>query len=159
MNSIHQFKVESIEGKEIDFADFKGKIILVVNVASECGFTPQYQQLEELYQEFKDILVIVGFPCNDFGNQEPSANIDIQQFCTTRYGVSFPMAAKVSIKGKNITPIYKWLTNKNLNGVLDSEVDWNFQKYILDKEGQLLAKLSPATSPISEEILDYLIPS
>ena len=113
MTAIHQFKVEGIEGSEIDFAAFKGKKIMVVNVASECGYTHQYQQLQEIFEEFKSELVIVGFPSNDFGTQEPGSNAEIKTFCSLKYGVTFPLAAKISIKGKNSHPIYKWLTTKN----------------------------------------------
>lgn len=155
MDSIHQFKVEGIEGSEINFADFSGKKIMVVNVASECGFTPQYQQLQELYQEFRDKLVIVGFPSNDFGGQEPGTNEAIRAFCTQRYGVDFPLAAKINIKGSP-HPIYQWLTQKARNGVADSEVRWNFHKYLLDENGHLIQDLPSSVSPLDEPILDWL---
>ena len=115
---------------------FKGKKIMVVNVASECGYTPQYQQLQELFEEFEDKLIIVGFPSNDFGNQEPSSNAEIKTFCSLKYGVTFPMAAKISIKGNSSHPIYQWLTTADANKKLDSEVKWNFNKYLLDENGQ-----------------------
>ena len=156
MNSIHHFKVENIEGEEIDFAQFKGKKIIVVNVASECGYTPQYQQLQELYATFKNKLVIVGFPANDFGGQEPGSNAQIQQFCTSVYGVNFPMAAKISIKGPKPHPIYQWLTQKKLNGQIDAEVQWNFCKFLLDENGQLIQYLPSAISPLDEQVLDWI---
>ena len=156
MSSIHQFKVEGIDGEEIDFASFKGKKIIVVNVASQCGYTSQYQQLQELYEEFKRKLVIVGFPANDFGNQEPGSNKEILDFCTTKYGVGFPMASKVSTKGPAQHPLYHWLTRKELNGVLNSEVQWNFNKYLLDESGQLVSYLPSAVSPFDEQILTWI---
>lgn len=156
MSSIHQFKVEGIDGDEIDFASFKGKKIIVVNVASQCGYTSQYQQLQELYEEFKRKLVIVGFPANDFGNQEPGSNKEILDFCTTVYSVGFPMASKVSTKGSAQHPLYYWLTHRELNGVLDSEVQWNFNKYLLDESGQLVSYLPSAVSPFDEQILDWI---
>jgi len=130
---------------------------MVVNVASECGFTPQYQQLQELYQEFRDKLVIVGFPSNDFGGQEPGTNEAIRAFCTQRYGVDFPLAAKINIKGSP-HPIYQWLTQKTRNGVADSEVRWNFHKYLLDENGHLIQDLPSSVSPLDEPILDWLNP-
>ena len=156
MQSIHQFRIKDIEGKELDFGRFQGKKILVVNVASECGYTPQYAQLEELYKTFNDKLVIVGFPCNDFGGQEPGSEEEIQQFCTLRYGVTFPLAEKVSIKGEVPHPIYKWLTQASSNGVTNYEVTWNFCKFLLDEQGQLLAFFPSATYPASEDIIDLI---
>lgn len=156
MNSIHRFKVEGIEGEEIDFARFDGKKIIVVNVASECGYTPQYQQLQELQEEFKDRLVIVGFPSNDFGGQEPGSNPEIRNFCTTRYSVAFPLTSKITIKGASPHPVYKWLASKEQNGVMDSEVGWNFYKYLLDEQGQLVKCFPSSTNPFDEEILDWL---
>ena len=156
MTSIYKFRVEGISGEEIDFADFKGKKILVVNVASECGFTPQYAQLQDLYNEFRDQLVIVGFPSNDFGGQEPGTNHEIQTFCNRNFGVSFPLAAKITILGKDMHPVYRWLTQKSMNGYADSEVQWNFQKYLLDENGQLVAVFPSAVDPCSEAILDFL---
>ena len=157
MTAIHQFKVEGIEGSEIDFAAFKGKKIMVVNVASECGYTHQYQQLQEIFEEFKSELVIVGFPSNDFGTQEPGSNAEIKTFCSLKYGVTFPLAAKISIKGKNSHPIYKWLTTKEANKKSDSEVEWNFYKYLLDKNGQLVDFYPSAVDPFDERILDWIL--
>ncbi|MCK9401863.1 MAG: glutathione peroxidase [Chitinophagaceae bacterium] len=154
--SIHSFKVKSIEGKTIDFAQFKGKKILVVNTASKCGYTPQYEALEKVYEQYKDKLVIVGFPANNFGGQEPGADSEIQEFCKARYGVTFPMASKVSVKGDDTAPIYKWLTSKTANGVLDAEIKWNFTKFLLDENGKLIAYFPSNVKPDSEEILKYL---
>ncbi len=156
MDSIHIFKVKGIEGNEIDFANFKGKKMMVVNVASECGYTPQYQQLQELYEAFNDKLVIIGFPSNDFGGQEPGTNEEIKSFCSTRYQVSFPLAGKVKILGPKAHPVYQWLTQKGQNGVMDSEVKWNFNKFLLNEDGQLVKYYPSSVSPIDEAILDWV---
>ncbi|MBI1225906.1 MAG: glutathione peroxidase [Bacteroidetes bacterium] len=153
MNTIHSFKVDGIAGGMIDFAAFAGKKILIVNVASECGLTPQYQQLQELYEEFEDKITIVGFPANNFGAQEPGSNQEIQTFCSHNYSVTFPLAAKVDV---TTHPVYQWLTKKALNGVQDSEVTWNFQKYALDEQGRLVHVFPPATSTLDDVILDWL---
>lgn len=155
-STIHQFKVPSIEGKTIDFASFKGKKILVVNTASKCGYTPQYEGLEKLYKENKDKLVIVGVPANNFGEQEPGTNEDIQEFCKVRFGVTFPLTSKVEVVGDNIHPLYKWLTTKEQNGVLDATVAWNFNKFLLDENGKLLAYFPSKVLPEGEEIKKYL---
>jgi glutathione peroxidase len=154
--SIYQFKVEGLSGGKIDFSQFKGKKILIVNTASKCGFTPQYEYLEKLYQQYKDKLVIVGFPANNFGSQEPGTNDEIKAFCTKNYGVTFPMAAKVSVKGDDIAPIFKWLTNKTENGVLDADIKWNFTKFLLDEHGNMIAKFDSNVGPMSEDIVKYL---
>lgn len=154
--SIHSFKVKSIDGKTIDFSSFKGKKILVVNTASKCGYTPQYEALQKVYEAHKDKLVIVGFPANNFGGQEPGSDSEIQDFCKARFGVSFPMASKVSVKGNDMAPIYKWLTAKSENGVLDAEVGWNFGKFLLDENGKLIAYYPSKVKPDSEEILKYV---
>lgn len=154
--NIYQFKVPSLDGGTIDFSKFKGKKILVVNTASKCGYTPQYAELEKLYTTYSDRLVIVGFPANNFGAQEPGTNDEIKTFCTKNYGVTFPMAAKVSVKGDDIAPIYQWLTQKSKNGVLDAEIKWNFTKFLLDEHGVLLAKFDSKVTPLSEEIISYL---
>lgn len=154
--SIYDFTIKSLEGKEIDFSVFKGKKILIVNTASKCGFTPQYKELETLYQQYKGALVIIGFPANNFLFQEPKGNTEIAEFCQRNYGVSFLMSEKVSVKGKDIAPIYYWLTHKKYNGFKDSKVKWNFQKYLLDEQGKLIAIFSPKTSPLSEEITHAL---
>lgn len=150
--SIYDFKVKALDGSTIDFSDFKGKKILIVNTASKCGFTPQYEGLEALYEQYKDKLVIVGFPANNFMHQEPGSNDDIAEFCKKNYGVTFPMAEKISVKGKDMAPIYHWLTKKEYNNLEDSNVKWNFQKYLIDEEGKLIAIFSPKVKPESEEI-------
>ena len=154
--SIYDFKVEALEGGTIDFAKFKGKKILIVNTASKCGYTPQYEGLEQLYEKYKDKLVIVGFPANNFGGQEPGTNSEIKEFCKKNYGVTFPMAAKISVKGEDIAPIYQWLCNKSENGVLDAEIKWNFGKFLLDEKGNLLAYFGSKVTPMSEEITGKL---
>jgi len=154
--SIHTFKVKSIEGGTIDFSKFKGKKILVVNTASKCGYTPQYEQLEKVYEEYKDKLVIVGFPANNFGAQEPGSDDEIQEFCKARFGVKFPLASKISVKGDDTAPIYKWLTSKSENGVLDASITWNFNKFLLDENGKVIAYFDSKVKPDSEEILKYL---
>jgi glutathione peroxidase len=154
--SIHSFKVKSIEGGVIDFSKFKGKKILVVNTASKCGYTPQYEALEKVYEQYKDKLVIVGFPANNFGAQEPGSDGEIQEFCKARFGVKFPLASKISVKGDDTAPIYKWLTSKSENGVLDATIGWNFNKFLLDEDGKMIAYFPSKVTPDSEEILKYL---
>lgn len=154
--SIHSFTVKALDGSNINFADFKGKKILIVNTASECGYTPQYKELEALYEKYKNQLVIVGFPANNFGGQEPGSNTEIKSFCEKNYGVTFPMAEKISVKGGDVAPIYKWLTSKSENGVLDAEIKWNFNKFLLDENGHIIAKFDSGTTPMSEEIVDKL---
>jgi glutathione peroxidase len=154
--SIHGFKVASIDGKEIDFSSFKGKKILIVNTASECGFTRQYEGLEKLYQQYKEKLVVIGFPANNFGGQEPGSNEEIKSFCTSKFGVSFPMAAKVSVKGGDAAPIYQWLCSKEKNGVLDATISWNFNKFLIDENGYIIAKFDSRTDPMSVDITGKL---
>lgn len=154
--SIHSFKVEALDGSTIDFSKFKGKKILVVNTASECGFTPQYADLEKLYETYKDKLVVVGFPANNFGGQEPGSNHEISTFCQRNYGVQFPMAAKISVKGDNIAPIYKFLTDKKENGVKNTKILWNFTKILLDEQGHVVDSFISTTNPMSESITKYL---
>ena len=154
--TIYDFKVESLNGGEINFADYKGKKILIVNTASECGFTPQYEDLQKLSDEYKDKLVIVGFPANNFGGQEPGSNTEIATFCTKNFGVTFPMAAKVSVKGDDIAPIFKYLTEKELNGVKNSSILWNFTKFLIDENGVLIDNFASTTKPTSESITKYL---
>ena len=154
--SIHGFRVKSIDGKEINFAHFKGKKILVVNTASKCGYTPQYEALQKVYIQYQDKLVVIGFPCNQFGGQEPGSNEAIVEFCQKNYGVSFPLADKVDVKGANTAPIYKWLTQKSLNGVLDASISWNFNKFLLDEQGKMIAYFPSNVKPDSESILSYL---
>lgn len=156
-SSIHQFKAKDIDGKMIDFSQFKGKKLLIVNTASQCGFTPQYKDLEALYQKYKDKnFMIIAFPCNDFGNQEPGDAAEIKSFCQKNYGVSFMVMEKVKIKGENISPIYQWLTQKEKNGVKSSTVMWNFQKYLIDENGHLVDYFSSMTNPLSEKITNWI---
>ncbi|MDN3693021.1 glutathione peroxidase [Chryseobacterium tructae] len=154
--TIYDFKVESLDGKEINFADFKGKKILIVNTASECGFTPQYADLEKVYEEYKDKLVVVGFPANNFGGQEPGTNTEIGTFCQKNYGVTFPMAAKVSVKGDDTAPIFKYLTEQELNGVKNTTILWNFTKFLIDENGKLIDSYVSTTKPTSESITKHL---
>jgi len=157
LKCFHDFKVESIDGKEVDLVSYKGKKVLVVNTASKCGLTPQYEQLQALYEKYGgDNFEIIGFPANNFLWQEPGSNEEIQEFCTVNYGVSFPMMAKISVKGKNIHPIYAWLTSKSQNGVMDSKVKWNFQKYLIDENGHLVDMVSPKTSPENDTIVEWI---
>jgi glutathione peroxidase len=155
--TIHHFKVEDIQGKVFDLADLAGKKVMIVNTASKCGLTPQYEQLEKLYNEYKDKnFVIVGFPANNFMNQEPGTNEEIADFCQINYGVSFPMMSKISVKGDDISPLYQWLTSKSQNGVMDVEVTWNFQKFLIDEDGKLVGFLTPRESPFSEKVVEWL---
>jgi len=150
---IYDFKVQALTGGIIDFEQFKGKKILIVNTASECGNTPQYSELEAMYKKYKNRLVIVGFPANDFGAQEPGTDKEIAAFCQKNYQVSFPMASKITVKGDNKAPIYVWLTNQKYNGYKDSEVKWNFQKYLIDEHGNLVAVFAPGMKPTNPEII------
>ncbi|MEO8764758.1 MAG: redoxin family protein [Ginsengibacter sp.] len=153
--SIYDFKVDGLSGGTIDFSQFKGKKILIVNTVSHCTFTPQYEYLEKLYQKYKEKLVIVGFPANNF-NHEFSTSDSIKAFCTKNYGVTFPMAAKVSVKGSDIAPIFKWLTEKAENGVMDADIKWNFTKFLLDENGNLITKFDSNVGPLSDDIVKYL---
>jgi glutathione peroxidase len=155
--TIYQFKVTDLYGKEFDFSTLKGKKILIVNTASECGLTPQYKDLEAIYKSYKDLnFVIVGFPANNFGSQEPGSNEQIAKFCQMNYGVTFPMMSKISVKGKDIHEVYKFLTQKDKNGLQDSQVEWNFQKYLINEEGKLIKVLSPRVLPTDSEIVDWI---
>ena len=154
--TIYDYKVESLDGKEINFADFKGKKILIVNTASKCGFTPQYEDLEKLSKDYQDKLVIVGFPANNFGSQEPGSNEEIGAFCEKNFGVTFSMAAKVSVKGDDTAPIFKYLTDKDLNGVKNTTILWNFTKFLVDENGHLIDSYISTTKPTSESITKYL---
>lgn len=157
MKNFHDFTVESINGKTFDLAQFKGKKVLVVNTASECGFTPQYAQLEELYEHFHDAdFEIIAFPANDFGAQEPGTNDEIAQFCKRNYGVSFPIMAKVRVKGSDAHPLFQWLSQQSLNGVADIEITWNFQKFLIDENGQLVKSVAPAVSPMDDSVLGWI---
>lgn len=150
------FTFTSLDGKEIKINQFRGKKILIVNTASECGYTRQYKDLQELHSKYKDKLVIIGMPCNQFGGQEPGSEKDIKTFCEKNYGVEFMMTSKIDVKGSNQAPIYKWLTSKNQNGLEDSSVKWNFQKYLLDENGKLIGHFSSSVNPLSSSIINSL---
>lgn len=156
MNTIHTYKVESIDGGIIDMSGYEGKKIMIVNVASECGYTAQYAQLQELFDYFKDKLVVIGFPCNDFGGQEPGSEADIKQFCSLKFGISFPMTSKINIKSQPQHPVFQWLSNKSLNGKLDTIVQWNFHKFLLDEKGQILADFPSSVQAMDESILEII---
>ena len=153
LSTVYQFKVNSIDGGTIDLSKYKGKKILLVNVASKCGFTPQYEDLEKLYEKYKDKMVIIGFPANNFMGQEPGTNSEIKQFCTSKYNVSFPMSEKISVKGDSIAPLYKWLTTKELNGVEDSKVTWNFNKYLINEKGEYVAHFVSKVKPFDSTLV------
>ena len=156
-DTFHDFTVEDIEGNAYDLSQLKGKKVLVVNTASKCGLTPQYEGLESLYKTYGgEDFIILGFPSNDFLGQEPGSNEEIATFCSTRYDVSFPMMSKISVKGKKKHPLYKWLTDGDENGLKDSKVSWNFQKYLIDEEGRLVGHFSPKTKPESKEIVQWI---
>lgn len=155
--SFYDFTVKTIDGKELPLSSLKGKKVLVVNVASKCGFTPQYAKLQELYTKYgKDNFVIIGFPANNFLHQEPGSNEEIKEFCTLNYGVTFPMMAKISVKGKDMAPLYQWLTQKSENGVQDAKVGWNFHKFLIDENGKWVASYGSSTDPLSKEIVEWI---
>ncbi|MFY9243690.1 MAG: glutathione peroxidase [Polaribacter sp.] len=156
MTSIYDIKIDSLQGKPIKLNSFKNKHILFVNVASKCGFTPQYKDLEELHQKYKNELVVIGVPCNQFGAQEPGDSYEIQEFCEVNYGVSFLITEKIDVKGNNQHPLYTWLTSKDLNGKKSSSVKWNFQKYLVDKDGKLIDYYFSITKPLSSKITKHL---
>lgn len=155
--NIYQFKVKDLQGNDFDFATLKGKKILVVNTASKCGLTPQYKDLEAIYKQHKEAnFVIVGFPANNFASQEPGTDKEIGEFCLRNYGVSFPMMSKISVKGDDMNKVYQFLTQKSKNGLQDSEVEWNFQKYLIDENGTLAKVISPQTLPTDPEIVNWI---
>ena len=154
--SIYDFKVDGLSGGTIDFSSFKGKKILIVNTASACGYTPQYEGLEALYKKYQDKLVIIGFPANNFNGQESGTNSEIKEFCKKNYGVTFPMAAKISVQGDDIAPLYKWLCNKSENGVLDAKIGWNFNKFLIDEKGNMVSHFESKVTPMSDEITSKL---
>lgn len=154
--NLYQIPINNLEGEPIDLSTFKGKKILIVNTASECGFTVQYEALQELYNTYKKQLVIIGVPCNQFGGQEPGTAKDIQSFCKINYGVTFLMTEKVDVKGGKQHPLYTWLTQKEQNGMKSSSVKWNFQKYLIDEDGQLIDYFYSMTKPDSSKITKYL---
>ncbi|MBQ0769291.1 MAG: glutathione peroxidase [Bizionia sp.] len=155
-SSIYDVSILSLFGKAIDLSTFKGKHILFVNVASKCGFTPQYRDLEKLSTTYKDKVVVIGVPCNQFGNQEPGDSKTIETFCEVNYGVTFLITEKIDVKGKHKHPLYKWLTEKNRNGIKTSSVKWNFQKYLVNPEGKLVAYYYSTTTPLSKKIINKL---
>jgi len=155
--SFYDFKVKDIDGKDFDLSSLKGKKVLVVNTASKCGLTPQYKQLEEVFEKFGgEKFTIIGFPANNFMKQEPGTDSEIAEFCEKNYGVTFQMMSKISVKGDDIHPLYKWLTSKAENGVMDSEVSWNFQKYLIDENGKLVDMVSPKVKPDDEKITSWI---
>lgn len=153
---LYDYSFIDIDGKERSLTEFKGKKIMFVNVASKCGYTPQYAELQEVHKKYGDKLVIIGFPCNQFGGQEPGSEDDIQSFCQKNYGVEFLMASKIDVKGEKQHPIYAWLTNKSANGVEDSKVAWNFQKYLVDENGKYINHFKSGVKPMDEEITKLL---
>ncbi|HMI08098.1 MAG TPA: glutathione peroxidase [Flavobacterium sp.] len=158
--SLYDFKVEDLYGKTFDFASLRGKKVMIVNTASKCGLTPQYEQLETIYKQYKDKgFVIVGFPANNFAEQEPGTNEEIGAFCQKNYGVTFPMMGKISVKGEDMADIYKFLTHKELNGVQDSEVEWNFQKYLFDENGLLIQVIPPKTLVTDAKVVAMIKPT
>jgi len=154
-NIVYTFKVNDINGKSLDLSQYKGKKILIVNTASECGYTPQYADLEKLYEKYKSKLVIIGFPANNFGGQEPGTNSEIQQFCTSKYNVTFPMATKVSVKGSDIDPLFKWLTEQE-NPDFKGAINWNFEKFLIDENGKLIRRFRSGTKPMSDDLIKAL---
>jgi glutathione peroxidase len=155
--SIYDIKFKTIDGEETTLAPYKGKKVMIVNTASKCGLTPQYEDLEKLYKDYQSKnLVIIGFPANNFLSQEPGTNQEIKEFCSKNYGVSFPMMEKISVKGSDMHPLYQWLTSKEQNGFQDSEVKWNFQKYLIDESGHLSKVVNPRDKPNSPEVLEWL---
>ena len=154
--SIYNFKIKALDGSTIDFSKYKGKKILIVNTASMCGFTPQYEGLEKLYESHKDNLVIIGFPSDNFGNQEFHSDDSISTFCRKDHGVTFPLTTRVDVKGPNATPVFKYLCSKSENGVLDAEISWNFNKFIIDENGNLLQHFDSKVTPESDELLKYI---
>lgn len=155
--TLHDFTARTISGENYDFAQLKGKKVLIVNTASKCGFTKQYKKLQALYEEYGgDDFEIIGFPCNDFAKQEPGTNKEIAEFCEKNYGVSFQMMEKITVKGDSIHPIYKWLTQSQENGTLNAKVKWNFQKYMVDENGNVVDFTYPITSPTGNKITNWL---
>lgn len=155
--TIYQFKVKDLSGDDFDFSTLKGKKIMIVNTASKCGLTPQYKNLETIYEKYKDQnFVIVGFPANNFASQEPGSNEEIAAFCEKNYGVSFPMMEKISVKGDDMHAVYKFLTQKSKNGLEDSEVQWNFQKYLINENGELEKVIAPKTLPTDDSVIKWI---
>jgi len=155
--SFYDYKMTDINGNTFDMSELKGKKVLLVNTATQCGFTPQFSDMEKLYKEYKDKnFVVVAIPSNDFGDKEPGSNEEIKNYVDKNYGVTFPIMAKTSVKGDSENPIYKWLTNKDLNGVMDTKVAWNYQKYMIDENGKLIGIIEPKESPSSDKVIEWL---
>lgn len=155
--SIYEYTVKTIDGNMFPLSRFKGKKLMIVNVASACGLTPQYKQLQEIYEIYKDKdFEIIAFPSNDFANQEPGSDKEIKEFCSSKFSVSFRMMSKISVKGENKSPVYEWLTTKSLNGKGDYEVVWNFQKFLIDRDGSLYKVIAPKTLPGDKEIIEWI---
>ncbi|MDP4630120.1 MAG: glutathione peroxidase [Flavobacteriales bacterium] len=154
--SFYDLTINSIDGKEMHMSDFKGKYVLCVNVASKCGYTPQYEDLEKLYEQYQGKLVIVGFPCNQFLGQEPGTSEEIVSFCQKNYGVTFPLTEKIDVKGKNQHGVYQWLTQQSLNGVADGTVKWNFHKFLVSPEGEWLAEFPSGVKPLDTELTSLI---
>lgn len=155
--NFHDFTVKDINGEDFELSSLSGKKVLVVNTASKCGFTPQYEGLQKLYEKYGgENFTVIGFPANNFMNQEPGSNEKIKQFCTQNYGVTFPMMSKISVKGKDQHPVYQWLTSKEKNGKMDSKVKWNFQKYMINEQGELLDVAYSRTKPMSDKIVNWI---
>jgi glutathione peroxidase len=156
-SGFYDFKVKTLEGEDFDFSSLKGKKVMVVNVASKCGLTPQYKDLQEVYDNYRgNDFVIIGFPANNFMNQEPGSADEIRKFCSDNYGVTFPVMEKISVRGNDMHPLYRWLTSKEKNGVTDSEVSWNFQKYLIDEKGNLVEVIQPKEKPTSDKVIAWI---
>jgi len=157
VKTLYDFQAKTIDGKPFSFSTLKGKKVMIVNTASECGYTPQYAELEELFKKYQaKNFVIIGFPANNFGGQEPGTNSEIKEFCKKNYGVTFQMMEKISVDGKDIHPIYAWLTQKSANGIMDAKVKWNFHKFLIDEKGKPVKSLPSGTKPLSKEIVDWI---
>lgn len=154
--SIYDFKMKDINGDDVDFSQFKGKKLLLVNVASRCGYTPQYEDLQKLHEQYGDQVTILGFPANNFGGQEPGTNEEIKEFCSSKFGVTFTMMDKISVKGADKHPLYRWLSDKNLNGWNDKEPSWNFCKYFINEEGDLVKFFPSSVKPTDKQIIELI---
>lgn len=154
--SFYDLSISSIDGDKIDFKEFKGKYVLCVNVASKCGYTPQYEDLQKLSEKYKDKLIVIGFPCNQFLGQEPGNAEEIQTFCSKNYGVTFQITEKIDVKGKSQHPVYQWLTMKQINGVSDASISWNFNKILISPEGKWMQHFGSAVKPLSEDLTKFM---
>ena len=157
IKSVYDFKMKDIDGKDVSLSQYKGKVLLIVNVASLCGNTPQYKDIEALYEKYKDKgLVVLGFPANNFMGQEPGSDESIKTFCTTKYNVSFPMFSKISVKGSDMHPLYKYLTEKSENGVIDAPIQWNFQKFLIGRDGKIITSVAPKSSVTDPDLVKQI---